>query len=235
MEAHSHFGKVGGGRSGQVLTNRKSSVFVALLSAAMAGVLIYLFVSHYDNKPTTVVAPPATATVYVPKQYIPAGTPESSIASGNLLKPEVVPASQVTPGAIANPATIAGEVSAAPMVVGQQITATDFSHTNVTIGSYLKGDERAVAVAMKTAQGLTAYLHRGDTIDVMAQGPGGTDELFQNVTVLGNLEGNVVLELTDKQSLALAEAVGANLNIWFELRPVTGATDSVSTGYVEKL
>jgi Flp pilus assembly protein CpaB len=232
MEAHSHFGKTGGRRSGQVLTNRGSSVFVALLSAILAGVLIYLFVSHYHK---TTVAPPATATVYVAKQYIPAGTPESSVASGSLLKPKVVPVAQVIAGAIADPSAIAGEVSAAPIAVGQQITATDFSHANITLGSYLHGVHRAVAIAMPTAEGLTNYLIRGDTIDVIAQGPGGTDELFQNITVLGNQTGNVVLDVTDKQALQLANAVGAKLTLWFELRPITGAKSSVPPNYLEKL
>jgi len=232
MEAHSHFGKVGGSRSGQGFATRRGSVLVALISAVMAGVLIYLFVSHYHK---TTVAPPATMTVYEAARYIPAGTPESTIAAENLLKPVTVPVASAFAGAISDPAAITGEVSAVPITLGQQVTVTDFSHSNVTISSYLTGDHRAVAIAIDSAHGLTSYLSRGDTIDVIAQGPGGTDELFQDVTVLGNQAGNVVLDLTDKQAMQLSNAVGNHLTIWFELRPLNGAKNSVPANYLMKL
>jgi hypothetical protein len=231
MEASGRFGKAGSGRSGQGL-NRRGSVVVALVAALVAGVLIYLFVSHYNK---TTVSAPTTATVFVAKKYIPAGTPETEVISGNLIKPEVVQSTQVIAGAISDPSVIAGEVASASIAAGQQVTIADFSHTNVTISSYLTGAYRAVAIAIDPVHGLTSYIGVGSTIDVVTTGKGGSVELFENVTVLGNVGGDVVLKLTQKQVLELTNAQQEGLTVWFELRPLAGATDSIPELYVAKI
>ena len=231
MEAHSHFSKAAG-RSGSAFSSRKNSLLVALLSAVLAGVLIYLFVSKYSK---TTVAAPTTTTVYVATREIPAGTPEAMILADGMIKAEIVPASHAVAGAISDPSAIAGQVASVSVGASQQILATEFRTGTAAPNTYLTGDHRAVAVAMDTAHGLTAYLSYGDYVDVIAQGNGGTDELFQDVPVLGNEGGNVLLDLTDSQALDLANAEGAHLTLWFELRPVVGATNSVHANYVRKL
>lgn len=249
MEAHSHFGKLGAGRAGRTgnaggarragrpkrarsaIASRRTSLLVALVSATLAAVLIYMFVSHYHR--TTVVAP-TTATVFVARRYIPAGTPETSVASGGMLRPKVEPLTQVVAGAISDPSQIAGQVVSAPIAAGQQATVSDFTHANVTISSYLAGAERAVAISIDPAHGLTSYLSRGNTVDVMAQGQNGSFVLFENVTVLGNEAGHVVLELTDRQTLSLANDLAHNFSIWLALRPVTDAKGGVHAGFNER-
>jgi Flp pilus assembly protein CpaB len=95
MEASGRFGKGGSGRSGPGLT-RSGSVLIALVAALIAGGLIYLFVSHYHKSTPTVNTTPSTATVFAATKYIPAGTPETEVVSENLIKSEVVPATQVS-------------------------------------------------------------------------------------------------------------------------------------------
>jgi Flp pilus assembly protein CpaB len=231
MEASGRFGKAGSGRSGQSLT-RSGSVLIALAAAVIAGGLIYLFVSHY-NKSTP--SAPTTATVFVAKKYIPAGTPETDVISGDLIKSEVVPSTQIIAGGISDPSVIAGEVASESIAAGQQIAVTDFSHTNVTISSYLTGAYRAVAIAIDPVHGLTSYIGVGSTIDVVTTGKGGSVQLFENVTVLGNAAGDVVLKLTQKQVLELTNAQQEGLTIWFELRPLTGATNSIPELYIAKI
>lgn len=231
MEASGRFGKAGSGRSGQSLS-RSGSVLIALVAALIAGGLIYLFVSHYHKNTVTA---PTTATVFLAKKYIPAGTPETDVISANLIKSEVVPSTQVIAGAISDPSVIAGEVASESIAAGQQITLTDFSHTNVTISSYLTGAYRAVAIAIDPVHGLTSYIGVGSTIDVVATGKGGSTQLFENVTVLGNTDGDVVLKLTQKQVLALTNAEQQALTIWFELRPLTGAANSIPALYFAKI
>jgi Flp pilus assembly protein CpaB len=227
--------KIGKGRPGQPFSSRGGSVLIALIAAVIAGVLIYLFVHHYQKSTPTTTGAPATATVFVAKKYIPAGTPETSIIAGNLLKTEVVPVTQLVPSAISDPSVIAGEVASASIAAGQQVAATDFSHANVTLSSYLTGDHRAIAIAIDAVHGLTSYLTLGSTVDVVGTGSGGSVELFQNITVLGNQAGDVVLDLTDKQALTLTNAEQKQLTIWFELRPLTGATNSVPDLYLAKI
>jgi len=215
-----------GSRRSQTLNSRGRSLLVAGACAVLAGVLIYLFVSHYNKSSNQTVA---QVTVYQASKYIPAGTPQALVAQQGLLKPVQVPSKQVPLGAITNPGEITGEVASAPITAGTTITTANFTHSAVTISSYLRGDERAVGFALDPPHGLTAYIAQGSTVDVMGQNQGTAEVLVQNVTVLANANGDVVLRVTDKQALALAAATGIS-NLWLALRPVTGATDSVKLG-----
>lgn len=231
MEAKGHFGKIGSRRSGQSLSNRRTSVLIAVVCAVLAAVLIYVFVSH--NKNTAAPAVPAQATVLVATKYIPSGVPASTVVSGGLVKPEQVPVTAAVAGAIADSSLLSGQVSAAPIAAGQQITATDFSHNNPTISAYLAGKERAVAFSLDPTHGLTAYVQPGDTVDVMGLDAGKAEMLDENVSVIANQNGDVILRLTDKQALQLTSATGVS-SLWFTLRPATGAKESVKVGTVEK-
>jgi len=223
-----NLGKVGSRRS-PTLNSRGSALLIAVACAALAGLLIYLFVSHYNKKTT----PPAAAvTVFEARRYIARGTPQATVAAQNLLKPVQLPAAQAAFGAITDPSVIVGEVSTGAIEAGQQVTAADFSHANVTIASYLSGDERAVAFSLDATHGLTAYIAQGDTVDVMAQSGGRSEMLAQNVTVLANAAGDVVVRATDKQALKLTSATGVSA-LWLTLRPASGAKDSVKLGTVE--
>jgi Flp pilus assembly protein CpaB len=160
---------------------------------------------------------------------------EQQIASAGLLRPKEIPISQAIAGVISDPSQITGTVTSSAIAAGQQITLSDFAHGSGSIATMYTGAERAVAISIDPAHGLTSYLVPDDTVDIITQGKGGTAVLFQNITVLANQGGDVVLELTDKQALLLGDALELNLQIWLELRPATGATDSVKLGTVEKV
>lgn len=230
MEAHGHFGgKLGSRRSGSSLQNRRTPFLIAILSAVLAGVLIFMFVSHYRK--TTVQAAPET-TVFVARSYIPRGTPQSTVASTGLLKPVQVPVAQAIAGAITDPSEIAGQVSSLPISAGQQVATADFTAGTPTISAYLKGSERAVAFSLDSEHGLSTYLTTGDTVDVMAvTGTGKAEMLAQNVDVIANTGGNVVLRVSDKQGLRLTSATSIS-SLWLTLRPGAGAKNSVKVGTV---
>jgi Flp pilus assembly protein CpaB len=230
MEASRHFGKSASGGSG--LSNRRTAILVAGVSALAAAVLIYLFVSHYDKKAPAVLAPQDT-TVWVAKQYIPAGTPQNQIAAGGLLKPTHVPASQAVLGALTDPSAVAGQATSVAIETGQQVTVSDFTKTPVNaIGSYIKGDQRGVAFTFDSEHGLTTYLQPDDTVDIMALNGGGASELLiKDVTIIGNTSGLVILRLTDKQAL-LVTAATSKYTLWLALRPGIKATNSVQVGSV---
>lgn len=224
-----NLGKVGSRRS-PVLNSRGGALLIAVACAALAGLLIYLFVSHYNKK--AAAPPPASVTVFEATRYIPRGTPQASVAAENLLKPVQVPAAQVVLGAITDPSEIVGEVSAGSIAAGQQVTAADFSHASITLSSYLTGDQRAIAFSLDATHGLTAYIAVGDTVDMMAQSGGRTEMVAQNVPVLANAGGDVVIRVTDKQALKLAADTGV-ASLWLTLRPASGAKESVKLGTVE--
>jgi Flp pilus assembly protein CpaB len=228
-----NIGKLGSRFTNQAASSRRNSILVALLAAIVAGALIYAFVSH-SNKNATATAP-VESTVFVAKSYIPAGMEDSAIISQGLLKPEQIAATAVIAGALSDPSEVAGMVSTSAIAAGQQVTSSDFAKGSSQLDTQLRGNGRAVAISLDAAHGLTAYLTAGDTVDVAVQGPSGAGALFQNISVLANATGNVVLDLSDKQVLLLADALQENLSIWLELRPAKGATDSVKLGTVEKI
>jgi Flp pilus assembly protein CpaB len=239
MEASGRFGKSGPGRPSQMFSGRRGSLLIAVIAAVIAGLLIYLFVSHYHKKNAVAVAP-TTATVFVAVKYIPAGTPETQVVAENLLKSEVVPSTQLIAGAISDPSEIAGEVATASIAAGQQVTVTDFTHTNVTISAYLTGDYRAIGIATDPIHNLTGNMGVGSKIDVVAgiknTTGASTVELFNNVTVLAvNPANYVVLRLNQRQVLTLTNAELLNYTIWFTLRPLNGATDPIPANYVAKV
>jgi Flp pilus assembly protein CpaB len=230
MEVPSIRNRIGGNWAGQLLSSRRGAVSVAAVAALLAGVLLYLFVQHYRQAPA--VAAPTQAVVFVASQYIPAGTPASSLASEGLLKRTEVPLNDAVVGAISDPSAITGEVSSASVSAGQQISVTDFSHTAVSLGSYLTGDYRAIAVPLDAPHGLTSYLAEGDTVDVMVDKGAKTQVLAEDINVLANAGGDVVLKVTDTQALTIAGA-SDNTKIWLTLRPPTGGRDTVKVGSQE--
>jgi Flp pilus assembly protein CpaB len=230
MEAHRHFGKSASGALG----SRRTAILVAGASALAAAALIYLFVTHYRKAAPVVV--PQDITVLVAKQYIPAGTPQSELAAGGLLKPVHVPPSQVVAGALSDPAVVAGQATSVAVEAGQQITAADFSKSAATssLTYYLKGDERGVGFTLDAQHGLTSYLQPGNTVDVMDVNSksGSVKLLIKDVTVIANSGGIVVLRLTDKQALLVASGTTVNDSLWLTARPTVKGTNSIPAGEV---
>jgi Flp pilus assembly protein CpaB len=191
----------------------------------LAAALVYLFVSHYKkNAPAAAAAAPLT-TVWVATHPILQGTPESEVAALGYFTPQQVAVTKVMPGAITDPALIAGEVANATVAAHQQITAADFVKAPV-LASALKGSQRAVAFTFDSEHGITSWLAVGDTVDVMLLKKNASELVAQNVTVLENLGGLVALKLTDKQALLLTGFTNKG-SLWLSLRPAINAKDSI--------
>jgi Flp pilus assembly protein CpaB len=231
MEAHRHFGKLGLGGRSQGLSSRRNATLIALVSAVLAAVLIYLFVTHYNKSATPAAVAPVETTVWETTQSIPQGTPESAIVAGGFLKPTQV--TTVAPGAIVDPSQIVGEVAAGPITAKSQITSADFVKAGTTTpanlslaGANLTGNQRAVAFSFDSEHGLTTWLAAGDNVDIMLIKGEKSEMIEQNVPVLENDQGVVVLKLSDKQALLLTAATTQG-SLWVSLRPAIGATNSV--------
>lgn len=229
MEAQSPRSRIGGSWASQLLATRRGAMTIAAVAAILAGLLLYLFVQHYKTNNTPSAAAPAQIYVFEASKYIPEGTPAQTIAAEGLLKKSQVSSKQAVPGAISDPSAITGEVASTNIAAGQQITVTDFSHANVSIGAYLTGTQRAIAVPLDAPHGLTAYLSPGNTVDIMVDTGGSTTMLAQHVSILENQGGDVVLRVSDKQALQIASA-SDGAKMWLILRPPTGAQQSVRIG-----
>lgn len=224
------FAKSGVGRS-LGLANRRNSILVAVLSAVLAAVLIYLFVSHYHK--ASPPAAPLETTVWVAARNIPQGTSEATAAAAGLFKSMTVPVNKAVAGAIGDPAVITGDAAAVAIVAGQQLTVADFTKTADTVSAELTGSQRAVAFSLDSEHGLTSFLAPGNTVDIMGLSGGASTLLLQKVPVLSNSGGLVVLRLTDRQALLITAATGS-YSLWLTLRPSLNAKDSVQVGSVGK-
>jgi pilus assembly protein CpaB len=206
----------------------------------IAGVVLFVFVQQYKKNVNGTVS---TTPVFIATHFIQRGTAAQVLASNTLFQRTLVKTNQVVAGAIADPATLQGEVAATNVYPGQQLTAADFTRTGDTIASELTGNERALALPVDGVHGLSPFVQPGDYVDVLASvsaGNGGSlpvvTTLAQNVLVL-SVSGSgggigaattaeVVVRSTDKLALAMA-AVSDGGKIWITLRPPIGATNSV--------
>lgn len=228
--------KIGGAGRGQALHGRRGSLLAAAVAAIVAAGLIYAFVSSYNKSSAPPATPVATtSTVWVAKGVIAAGTPYAQVIAQGMLERQAIPTSQVIAGAISDPSVVAGQVVKTDVAAGQQVTTADFSSTfKATLGTQLIGDYRAVAFPLDAAHGLTAYVIPGSHVDIMGQDKATSQMLVQDVEVLANSGGVMVLRLTDKQSLLLTAATGKDA-LWLSLRPVRGAKQSIRLGDQESL
>jgi Flp pilus assembly protein CpaB len=231
--------RAGSSLAAAMFSTRRGSIMTAVVAALLAGIILFAFVQNYHKSS----APPVVNTpVFVASAYIPKGTPVSVIASGSLMSRTTVPSTHVVTGAIVDPSAIKGEVAANPIYPGQQLTAADFSSSDVTITSQLTGSERAIAIPVDPAHGLIGFVQAGDRVDVLNDGGTGqagkssVSVVATNILVLsapgatgsgaigggGSSGGNLVLQVTPTQAEALAAAAD-NGKIWITLRPPVGA------------
>lgn len=232
--------RVGGNWPGGAFSGRRGPLAIAIGAALLAGLILYIFVQQYKKNVNGTVS---NSPVFIATHYIQRGTAANQLASNTLFQRTLVKNSQVVTGAITDPRTLQGEIAATNIYPGQQLTASDFTRTGVTIASQLTGTERAMALPVDGVHGLTPYVQPGDYVDVLesvpAGGNGGLDvvtTVVHNVLVLGvsgsgsggiggGSTGEIVLRVSDRLALPLAAAADGG-KIWITLRPALGAKNS---------
>lgn len=215
------------------LSTRRGAWTLAAVSAALAALVLLVYLDRYKSSVNQGVAP---TPVLVADRFIPQGTSGSEVATEKLFRPAAVPEQELLAGAITDAAAITGKVAARPILPGQQITAADFRAAGDPIRSRIQGTERAVQIPMDQIAGLGGVLKVGDRIDILAAfnvtnsgngtGTPSLQPLMRNVRVMQTpLGGKIILQLTDRDAARLAYA-SENAKLWFLLRPPVGAEDS---------
>ena len=226
MEASSSRSRIGGSPLGQLVSSRRGGIYIAIGAAALAGILLFVFVQKYRD---SVNNKNALVPVFVASGFIPHGTPASSIASSNLLQRTSIKRNQTLPGAISDPSQITGTVATRDIAPGQQLQLADFALGNPTLSSYLSGTARAIEIPVDSIHGLQGYVAPGDHVDMLASAGGAVTTIAQNVAVIAVGGGFVVLKVTDKLALALAAAADG-AKIWLTMRPAIGAQQTTGVG-----
>jgi Flp pilus assembly protein CpaB len=224
----------------KLLSTRKGTALVAGACTVVAAGILLFAASQYRRSVDATLQP---ETVLVATTQIQKGTPGDVVSSRDMFRAERIGAKQVSAGAIADASLIHGKVAAADISPGQQITAADFVAGDAYL-SQLSPDQRAIAIPLDTAHGLTGVLHAGDRVDVYAgldtslnksagsaSAGAATKLLIPNVQVMSvnlnggsGIGGNGVSSQTDVVLKVSANAAGAlafasdNGKVWLVLR-----------------
>ena len=220
--------RLGGPSLGGMLATRRGALALALLFALVATGILLFAIGKYKH---AVVSPAKQDTVLIASSAIHQGTAGAMIASQQLYKVTPILATQVSPGAITDAASLAGKVAASNIVAGQQLTAADFTVAGGdNLVDALTPTERAVDVTLDAAHG-GGVLLAGDHVDVYGSFAAGSSTvvslLVPNAVVLRASAGSVLLGV----SMTLSPRVMwvfDNGKLWLELRGLN-ATDPKPT------
>lgn len=222
---------------------RKGAMTVALVAAALAGIVLLAFASRYKN---SVQGSNTDRTALVADRLIPKGTSGDLVVSGGLFRQSQVRDGDLAAGAVTDGAALAGRVATRDIYPGQQITAADFAAGADPVRGQLKGNQRAISIPLDSSHGMIGEVRTGDHVDVLAGfnttnsatgvGRAQLRTLMDDVLVLGapgstdstgkstSSGSNVTLRVgaSDASKLAFASDNG---KIWIVLRPPTGGTN----------
>jgi Flp pilus assembly protein CpaB len=155
---------------GGMLATRQGALILAVLCAVCAaGILIFAMSSYKRSVQTTV----KQATVLVATGEIQKGTSGDAVAAEKLYRSMPVVADQLAPGAISNATQIQGQLVAADVLPGQQLTTADFT-TTPGVGALLTPNQRAMSIPSDEVDSDLAVLQPGDRVDLYAEVGQGT-------------------------------------------------------------
>lgn len=233
------------------LSTKNGSVLAAVVTAALAGLIIMVFLNQYrDNVNKDGVPTP----VLVASQLIEQGASGDTIGAEGLFKADDVPRDQLKTGAVTDAETLRGKIAKQDILPGQQLTAADFKPAGQSVVTKLGANERGIKISLDNAHGLIGDVRKGDRVDVLSgflvDSTVGRPRpilrtLMQNILVLDappkavstGVSGSsskpreVTLRVDVKQAPKLAFA-SDNGKVWLVLRPQNGedaATQSLVT------
>jgi len=135
------------------------------MAALIAAALLLVYIAQYRND---VNNSSSTATVLVANRLIPQNSSGDVVASEKWFTIVQKPKSEVLSGAISDPSSIRGLVATHDIFPDQQLTANDFKTAPTDAVSYnLTGDQRAIAIPLDSAHGLTPFIQAGDRVDIL--------------------------------------------------------------------
>ena len=218
--------------SSKLLTTRRGTIILGVAAAALAGIVLLVYLKQYRNSVNGKAAP---ISVLVAKSLIQKGTPGNIVGTTQLFQLSAIPKDQVKTGAFVDPASLTGKVAVTDIYPGQQITAADFAVGGNPLVQQLARDERAVVVPLDAPGEVGGQIGPGDHVDVWVgfngQGSSGVSrpivrELMQNMFIMNiGPGGGVTVRATPKQAGILIFA-SQNAKIWLVLRPAVGTTAS---------
>jgi Flp pilus assembly protein CpaB len=218
----------------RLFRNRGGAVIVGLIAAAIAVVILVLYLQSYRS---SVNSGKQAERVLVATKLIPKGTSGTLIAQQGLYQATTVQKDQLELNAITDPSALNDRVAASDIFPGQQLTQDDFTTEAPTAVPYeITGPQRAIAVPVDATHGLVGQVAAGNYVDVyvtVSGGGGATAAGGQLVTLLapnvyvlvapaGSSDG-AVLRIDTRDAAKFAYAAQYE-TLYLVLRPQVGAS-----------
>jgi Flp pilus assembly protein CpaB len=218
------------------LSTRRGTLIIGGGAALLAAIVLIVYLKNYRSN---VDSANASVSVLVARNLIQKGAPGNLVATGQDYAVREIPQKQLQVGVITDPGTLRGLVATHDIYPSEQLTLADFAPLAAgSLQANLTGDQRAIAVPIDAAHGLTGQIVAGDHVDVFVgvnqTGAGGARPVIKlmmdDALVLGTgvPAGTVLLRASGKQTAALAYAAD-NGKLWLVLRPASGAKPQKSS------
>ncbi|MDP8907750.1 MAG: Flp pilus assembly protein CpaB [Chloroflexota bacterium] len=222
--------KNGGGplstkNGGGPLSSKNGSILAAVATAALAGLIIMVFLNQYRNKVNEDGVP---TPVLVAQQLIEQGASADSVGAQGLFKSTTVPRDQLKKGAVTDAARLRGKIAVADILPGQQLTATDFKPAGGGIVTKLAADQRAISVSLDSAHGLVGNIKVGDHVDVLSGFMLDSSVGRQRPVLRMLMQDVLVLAVPPKPAGPAAVGAGANQTSQVTLRVPANATPKIA-------
>jgi pilus assembly protein CpaB len=219
----------------RLIATRRGSTILGIAAAALAGVIVLVYLNQYRNSVKSSAAP---VTVLVAKRVIQQGTTGDVVASSGWFQTSSIPKDQLQQGALTDVSSLRGQVATTDIYPGQQLTIGEFVPAAQQILTKLKPNDRAVAVPVDSAHGLVGQIVSGDHVDiyagftVMRGSAGGTIPVIKllmsnalvlqapkkSTTGLASTAVNVIVRASAADAAEIAFAAD-NGKLWLVLRP----------------
>lgn len=225
------------------LSSQHSSMLAAMGAAALAALLIVVFLQKYRSDLSAQSMP---VSALVADTLIQKGASAETAGARSQFSVAKLPRDQVKAGALADAAALKGQVAAADILPGQQLTPADFQAAGNGLVTKLGPDDRAVTIALDAQHSLGGQLVAGDHVDVLSGlvlNSGSARErpviktLMQNILVLsvpgvatgaagtegggGTATAGVTLRVSSRNAGVLAYAADQG-QVWLSLRALDG-------------
>ena len=105
----------------------RRTALAAILGAVVGYGIAVAVVPLFDETGSCPAGPNGPALVLVAKRLIPEGTTWSTIVERRMYVPTTLPCAERKPGAVAEPAELAGSAADIDLFPGQQLTEADFT------------------------------------------------------------------------------------------------------------
>jgi Flp pilus assembly protein CpaB len=221
-----------------MLASRQGALLLAFLCAVIAAGLVLVALTHYRQN---LVTTNKQATVLIASAEIQKGTSGEAIAARRQYKATPVLSTQITAGALSDPANLTGKIAQTDILPGQQLTVADFTPVPGVTGQ-LQPAQRAVSVSIDEAHGDQDVVAAGDRVDVyglftengnqvlsllvpdalVLKPSGAAPATTGGTAVTGS---NLVLAVSSGQAAEIAFS-SDNAKLWVLLRPANAVAPS---------